>query len=378
MKVISTDSHIQEPADLWTKRMSAAKWGERIPHVVAEERADYWYIDGKRGGTMMAATQVGVRFEDQHKLVMVGRQADVRRGGYDPVARMKDMDADGIVGEITFPGVGLSLGRMAPSEFRTAMADAYVDWLANEFCAAYPKRLKAVVPIDVRDIEAAIGEMRRAKKLGLGVTLSAYPGEERSYDQPMYDPLWAAAVDLEMPLHLHVATELQQMPSSKLFRDENGRNMAALASKSYVIQISLASMIMSGVFERFPKLKVVSVEYELSWAPYLLMNMDYVYTQKIPRPQWPRFKDASLPSDFFHRNVLVSFQEDRFGVEMRHHIGVENIMWGNDYPHVESTFPKSQEILNRVLAGVSEDEREKITWKNAAKLYGFSIEKKNE
>jgi hypothetical protein len=132
-------------------------------------------------------------------------------------------------------------------------------------------------------------------------------------------------------------------------------------------------MIFAGVLERYPRLHVGSVEHELSWIPHFLERLDYTYTQRAQREGWRRFKSAALPSDFFHRQVFVSFQEDRLGIRDRALIGVDNLMWGSDYPHTEATFPRSQQILEHILAGVPTHERDKITCSNVARLYHFDM-----
>jgi predicted TIM-barrel fold metal-dependent hydrolase len=131
-------------------------------------------------------------------------------------------------------------------------------------------------------------------------------------------------------------------------------------------------MMFSGVFERYPRLKVVVVEFELSWVPYLLDAMDYTYRERHEEATY-RFKDGLLPSDLFHRQVLLSFQEDAVGIRLRDLIGVDNIMWGSDYPHSESTFPRSRQVLRQILAGVPEDEQARIVGYNAARLYHFDV-----
>jgi predicted TIM-barrel fold metal-dependent hydrolase len=117
----------------------------------------------------------------------------------------------------------------------------------------------------------------------------------------------------------------------------------------------------------------VSVEHEIGWAPFFINLMDYSYTQRARLPDWPRFKNDALPSDLFRKHVLLSFQEDALGIRLRHDVGVDNLMWGSDYPHPESTFPRSREILERVLADVPDDERARMVCGNAAKLYGFKV-----
>jgi predicted TIM-barrel fold metal-dependent hydrolase len=135
------------------------------------------------------------------------------------------------------------------------------------------------------------------------------------------------------------------------------------------VRMSLADMIFAGVFERYPRLHIGTVEQELSWIPHFLDRIDYTYTQRARRAYWHRFKGNALPSDFFHQNVFCSFQEDALGIRDRYVIGVDNLMWGSDYPHQESTWPKSREILERILKEVPEGEQAKIAGENVARLY---------
>jgi predicted TIM-barrel fold metal-dependent hydrolase len=144
---------------------------------------------------------------------------------------------------------------------------------------------------------------------------------------------------------------------------------ARYATSAHWVQLSLANMIFAGVFERHPTLKVVSLEHEIAWAPHFLQTMDYTYTQRARRSQWYRFHDAALPSDFFHRNVMISFQEDALGLRLRDVVGVGNLVWGSDYPHAESTFPHSRRILDQLFAGVPDAERTQILDTNATALY---------
>jgi len=134
----------------------------------------------------------------------------------------------------------------------------------------------------------------------------------------------------------------------------------------------MCDLIFSGVFERHPRLTLAIVEFELSWAPNVVISMDYTYRERHGEAIY-RFKDGMLPSDFFRRNVVLSFQEDAIGIRLRDVIGVDKMMWGSDYPHSESTFPQSQKILAEILAGVPQDEQAKIAGGNTARVYNFDV-----
>ena len=368
-KIISSDSHVIEPPDLWTSRIDT-KFKEQAPRVISEENGDWWYIDGQRTNSFQGGAYAGVRFEHPEELEMSARWEDVRPGGFIPDERIKDMDIDGVYGEVIYTTEGLLAYNARNSELLTALCRAYNGWIA-EFCGSYPDRLKGIAMVNVDDIEGAILELERSRKAGLvGAMVTVYPPEEMSYDRAEYDPFWAAAQDMDIPLSLHINTA-RPGPGQE-FQDPTNVRPAFFATADYWVRVSLAHMVFSGVFERYPKLKVVSVEHELGWAPFFIELMDYTYTQRAPRgPGWHRFEGNTLPSDFFHRNVFLSFQEDARGIKDRASIGVDNLMWGSDYPHTESTFPRSRQILESILEDVPEDEKAKIAGGNAATLYNF-------
>jgi predicted TIM-barrel fold metal-dependent hydrolase len=203
-----------------------------------------------------------------------------------------------------------------------------------------------------------------------GAMITEYPLEDRRYDQPEYEPFWAAAQALDIPLSLHTATRRQgkiRGTGEQTLRDASSR-----ATKVFYPATSMCDMIFSGVFERYPNLKLAIVEFELAWVPHLLSSMDYTYHERHEEALY-RFKDGWRPSDFFHRNVFLSFQEDALGIRLRDIIGVDNMMWGSDYPHSESTFPQSQKILAQILAGVPDEDYAKIVGGNTARLYHFDM-----
>jgi len=225
--------------------------------------------------------------------------------------------------------------------------------------------------INLDDVQDGISELERTASLGLaGAMITEYPAEDRRYDQTEYEPFWAAAAALDMPLSLHTATRRQgriRGAGDKTLRDASSR-----ATKAFYPALSMCDLIFSGVFERHPRLTLAIVEFELSWAPNVVISMDYTYRERHGEAIY-RFKDGMLPSDFFRRNVVLSFQEDAIGVRLRDVIGVDNMMWGSDYPHSESTFPQSQKILAEILAGVPQDEQAKIAGGNTARVYNFDV-----
>ena len=366
-KLFSSDGHVIEPPDLWTTRLEP-KFRDQAPQVVREEDGDWWYRDGRRVAGLSGG-QLGWRFEGR-TLVHTSRLEEMRPGGYIPEEHVKDMNLEGVVGGVLYPTFGLELFEVRDNQLLTALFRTYNDWVA-EFCGAYPERLKGIAAITLDTISEGIEELQRTRKLGLaGALISVYPPPDRAYNRPEYDAFWAAAQDLEMPLSLHIATT---RPGPDQEFSERQGSMAFRSNRDYWVRMSLAQIIYAGVFERYPKLKVGTVEHESGWIPFFLERLDYTYTQRNRRADWVPFQRNMLPSDFFHQSVFCSFQQDALGIQHRHMIGVENLAWGWDYPHAESTFPKSREILDSILQGVPDDERRKMVCGNTARLYDFRL-----
>jgi len=368
MLILSSDSHVFEPPDLWTQRIDAA-FRDRAPRMVRIDGADVLVVEADQVLSGIGLiSNAGARFDAPETISGRGRFEDVHRGGWDPEQHLADMRLDGVGGEVLYPSQGLFYFRVADSGLQAAIFRAYNDWLAD-FCRVDPSRLKGIAMISMDDVQAAIRELERTKRLGLaGAMITEYPLEDRRYDQPEYEPFWAAAEALDMPLSLHTATRRQgkiRGAGALTLRDATSR-----ATKAFYPALSMCDMILSGVFERHPRLTLAIVEFELSWAPNILASMDYTYRERHEEAIY-RFKGDARPSDFFHRNVVLSFQEDALGIRLRDVIGVDNMMWGSDYPHSESTFPQSRKILAEILSGVPDDEQAKIAGGNTARVYRF-------
>jgi predicted TIM-barrel fold metal-dependent hydrolase len=368
--ILSSDSHVFEPPDLWTTRIDAA-FRDRAPRMQRLNGVDQLVVEGHQViAGIGLISNAGARFEAPETISSEGRFEDVHQGGYDPDQHLQDMQLDGVAGEVLYPSQGLFYFKVADTPLMSAIFRAYNNWLA-EFCSTDPARLKGIAMINLDDVQDGIKELERTAKMGFaGAMITEYPFEDRRYDQPEYEPFWAAAQALDMPLSLHTATRRQgkiRGAGERTLRDASSR-----ATKVFYPATSMCDMIFSGVFERYPNLKLAIVEFELAWVPHLLSTMDYTYRERHEEALY-RFKDGMRPSDFFHRNVFLSFQEDDIGIRLRDVIGVDNMMWGSDYPHSESTFPQSRKILEQILAGVPEDEQAKIVGGNTARLYHFDV-----
>jgi predicted TIM-barrel fold metal-dependent hydrolase len=366
--IISADSHVFEPVDLWEKRLDR-KYRERGPRFVSDYQGKpgTWFVcEGinPRSITSIAATGVPkedlVKFRDVH-------HKDLRPGGWDPAARLKDQDIDGVSAEVLYATYAMQLYCMPDGQLQEAAFDAYNAWLA-EMCGAAPDRLVGLALISVYDIEHAVRALERWTKRGLrGAMISCVPPEGTEYSDPRYEPLWAAAEDLGVPVSIHTLTTSRNTPY-RFSRETRGA--ARYPESPMEVMLTLGEMLTSPLFDRHPRLRLVLSEADIGWLPWLLARADRGHERYARQNNI----DTKLkPSEYFHRNVSASFIVDRVGVFNRESIGVDNLMWSSDYPHTDSTWPRSRESIEHDFAGVSEADRIKMTCTNAAKLYGFEI-----
>jgi predicted TIM-barrel fold metal-dependent hydrolase len=175
-----------------------------------------------------------------------------------------------------------------------------------------------------------------------------------------------------MPISLHLGAN--RRGAGGVDADLSAIRPSYFAACEHWVKVSLADLVFGGVFDRFPTLRVGAVEHELGWIPFFLDRLDYTYTQRQGNARYYRFRTVERPSEFFARNVFASFQDDELGVRERHRIGIGSLCWGSDYPHTESTFPRSREIMSARLGDVPQDEQDRIVFANAARLYGFALD----
>jgi len=362
--IISADSHITEPPNTYIDRIDK-KYRDTAPHVVRDEKMGDVFVvkDMERSipmGLLAAAGKSakdlavgGVKFEEMH------------RGGWDPEARLGDQDRDGVSAEIIYPTVGMLLCNHADVDYKKACFDAYNLWMA-EYCGHHPDRLIGIGQTAMRSPAEGIADLRKMKEQGFkGVMMPGNPAVE-DYDSPAYDDFYRAAVDLDMPLSFHILTSR----NDSMF-EARGPRLNGFLAIIRGCQDIIGTFILSGVFERHPKLKVVCVEADAGWVPHYMYRMDHAYNRH--RYWLPAGTLSKMPSEYFRENVYVTFQDDWVAFQMTKMCNVRRLMWANDFPHSDSTWPWSQEILKKQTALLAEDEKNFILHDNVAELYHLSI-----
>ena len=373
-KLISADSHVVEPPDLWQTRIEA-KYRELAPRMLKDGDVDRWWADRDiMVGSIGAPSQAGRRFEDREALTIEAAFDETPDGAYDPHQRMRAHEMDGIVGEVVFPTIAVRLYETTiDSSLFSACCRAMNDWMA-EFASAYPGTIKGSGLLNVDNVSEATAELERCARLGLSaIVIPAYPGEGKTYDLPRYDPFWETAQELRLPICIHSGSYRPGPGVIGSFANDitEGGTSSFRASEDYWPRRAIGDMMFSGVFERYPGLTIGAVEFELGWAAYFIQQMDRHYEEHRYVKEI-RFQGDAMPSDFFHRNVFVTFQEDVAGIATREIVGVDNILWASDYPHTESTWPHSRRVLGELLAGVPDEEQQKMVHRNAARIFGFN------
>ncbi len=379
--VIDTDTHIIEPPDLWTSRMSVERWGDRVPHVRYLEEADeeFWFFGDLRrnpvGGSAAA-------FWPEYPPARPTRFAQIDRLLWDPNARLAKMDDYGVHAQVLYPNVGgFGAGRMVAlddPELTLACVQAYNDYLA-EFASAAPGRYIPIMGLPAWDLDLSIKEMDRAMALGHKGLMMSSQTEDWNMPElasPHWDPLWAAAEERGLPINFHVASgdisKTGDNPFGKLDR-------ATFASMPVWFTIAnaraIAKLTFGGVCHRFPDLKFVSVESGVGWIPYVLASADWQWKNMAITQEHPEYD--LLPSEYFKRQIYACFWfEDQTLHQAIDILGDDNILYETDFPHPTSMTPGPasaadipRDFLVKAMEGLPESTVRKVLHDNAACLY---------
>ena len=368
---ISADSHVTEPGDCYVPRIDP-KFRDRAP--VADTDAvmgAVMDIDNGRSRVpygMIAAA--GRPAESIHPFKFVGWD-ELHAGGWDPEARLAEQDRDGVAIEVLYPSVGMLLCNHPDADYKKACFDAYNLWI-TDFQNHASDRLIGLGQTALRSVEEGVADLTHIAELGLrGAMLPGFAAchTDGDFDDHRWDPLWDAAVDLDLPLSFHILTTgSEDITASWKFR---GPKMNSFLGIIRGCQDIIGTLIFGGVFERHPDLKVVCVEADAGWVPHWMYRADHAFDR---HRNWLTADLQRPPSEYFRENVYVTFQDDWVAFHVTDLLNHERLMWANDHPHSDATWPDSQQVVAEHTRDLTPEVRDDILWRNCARLYGLDVD----
>ena len=361
--VISADSHIQEPLELYEERLPK-KYRHRTPRTMTDsDGAVYRVIDGKRPRRIdIAESRLN---EDDQNREFRGDPS----GGRDIRKRLSDQDRDGICAEVIYPNQSLFLYNSPDSGYQLALAKAYNTWLW-ELLAVDKDRFVPVAIVPVANLDGAATEAHRVAKLGYRALKIPITMADRPYNDPAYTPFWAICEDAGLVVSFHAFSNSDdRYPEDWGEQDGTGGalNLMAMSMIDGMNPVSL--LISSGTLMRHPNLKFVVVECGAGWLAWLLYMLDEQYGKK---HMWIQPRLDLQPSEYFLRQGHVTFSDDPVALRCLSFTGAGSLLWGSDYPHDEGTFPNSQAVIERTFTDITPEEKHQIVYDNAAHLYGLN------
>jgi predicted TIM-barrel fold metal-dependent hydrolase len=402
LKIIDCDTHFVEPPDLWTSR-APAKWRDRVPHIEVHDDLEQWSLDGVGLGPVSVRT-VGTGRVKHRGLMGVHHFADVDPASYDAKSRVALMDDIHIWAQIVYPNAsgfgGGTFGARMDADLRLFCVQAYNDAIA-EWQTESGGRLLPQALVPFWDIPEAVKEARRAHDLGLsGITVSARPEFNPGtpdYGDRLWDPFWEVVSEFELPISFHTGSALLvpgaagasdvwksmlppelDMTDPKTARSVKGLSripMSLLAGQvptnTVAYQLPMSYIMMSGLLDRWPKLKFVLVEAGIGWVPFVLEYLDHNVREMGPEDH---FGLQRMPSEYFRDHMYVMWWFEKFALRsMVEEIGENNILWESDFPHPVCLFPNPLESAAKALASQSPKIRQNIMQDNAAALWHIPV-----
>ncbi len=380
MFVVDADSHWSEPPDLFLK-LAPAAIRDRVPRVEVIDGVRTWVFDGEPAGEYSAGSVVA-RDGSKESAYRALREWDfdqVHRGGHDPQARLEVLDECGIDAQIIFPGSlglgGEGLGVSKDEALCIQVLQIYNDRNLN-VQADTNNRLIPLPVMPAWSVDRCVAEAQRVAALDArGINMTSDPQDLGAPDlaNRAWDPFWEVCSDLQLPVHFHIGASITAMSIFQFYPWASQTLNTALAIQGTLLFIGnarvVANVILSGVFDRYPNLKVVSVESGVGWIPFILETLDYEMTENAPAEL---AKLQKMPSEYFGSNMFATFwfENNRNKLpELIDAVGEDSILFETDFPHPTCLYPKPLEIVEAKMATLSEDACRKIMGENARKLY---------
>ena len=373
--VVSADSHLEIAPERWTNRVPA-QYRERAPRLIKMTNGGDGIIIEGRSLYVLGLAITGVPPEE-HKLY--GLNYEGAPGAGTPEDRVKEQERDGVDAEVLYTSAGNAgfwRGIGADAAYN-AVIHAYNEFLVEEYMAAAPDRLIPMAVIPQSTIDAAVDELEYCAKSGIkGIMLSSFPSG-KGYPTPEDDRFWQLALDTKVAVTAHVNFngrsgpyfQYKRRPSEAAFGADPHRALGRFAQGEHIAV--MISLMLDGVFERFPSMNIYFAETMAAWLPSALEQLDDTYRRN---RHWME-RDFGLdplprqPSEYMLNNASWGIIYDPMSLKVREHVNVDNLMWGSDFPHSASDWPNSMSVLEGMFEGVPADERAKITCENAVRFF---------
>ena len=359
-QVISADSHVLEPPDLWTKALGE-KWGDKAPHFADRFRGE--------SGTFFFSGRDVLRLGSSRDIDQEERYQNLQAAGRDPALRLRIMDDEKIASEVLNASWAMLTPRILNGELRRACATVFNDFLV-EYAGHDIQRLVGVALLPIDDVAWALAELERMAATGMkGVMVPVNPIDEAvPYRDTYYDPVWTSAVEKGLPVTLHSGTGKVPDPSTCFATDVQNVPGTFIEYFAEATPVLTNEFIFGGIFDRFPQLQLYLSEFDASWVPILRYRLKRI--EKYPGLQ-PLKKSAT---QYLDDNVYVGFINDPLAAGFRNEIGVERMLWGSDFPHPPCPFPNIRERLDtEILVDVPDDDRRRLVADNVTTLYGIEL-----
>jgi predicted TIM-barrel fold metal-dependent hydrolase len=369
MIMVSVDDHVVEPPHLFEGRLPA-RYADLAPQFITrEDGTNAWSYEGQQISNV-ALNAVAGRPLDEYGMEPTSFD-EIRPGCWDIHERVKDMDANGVLGSLCFPSFpqfcGQLFARTEDKDVALAMVQAYNDWHIDDWCGTYPGRFIPCVLPAIWDPEVCAAEVRRCAAKGAhAVTFSENPSKLGwpSVHSDHWDPLWTACSDEDVVVCMHIGSSSQLVITAP----DAPIDCLITLTPMNIVQAA-ADLVWSQVLRRFPRLNVALSEGGIGWIPYFLERVDYGY-ERHHRWTGQDFGDRR-PSEVFSEHIITCFIDDHFGVASRDFLNMDRVCWECDYPHSDSTWPTAPETLAKQLDGVSDHDIDRITHLNAMRLFSF-------
>jgi len=377
--MVSVDDHVVEPPHLFDGRLPA-KYADLAPKFITRaDGTNAWTYEGAEISNV-ALNAVAGRPPEEYGIEPTSFD-ELRPGTWDINERVKDMDANGLLGSLCFPSFpqfcGQLFARTQDKDVALAMVQAYNDWHIDEWCGTHPGRFIPCSLPAIWEPEVLAAEIRRTAAKGAhAVTFSENPSKLGwpSLHSDHWDPFWQACSEEAVVVCMHIGSSSQLVITAP----DAPMDVLITLTPMNIVQAA-ADLVWSPVLRKFPDLKVALSEGGIGWIPYLLERLDYNY-QRHHLWTGQDFGDK-LPSEVFNEHVITCFIDDHFGIASRAHLDMDKVCWECDYPHSDSTWPTAPETFMKQMDGVSRHDIDRMSHQNAMRHFSydpFSIKPKEE